>query len=278
VAKAEAKRLGGPAGAIVFEPHPREFFQSGKPHFRLTPSARKLALLAELGLDVAFVLRFDSNLAGLSADAFIAQVLVSGLGARHVVVGYDFRFGKERAGDPDTLRRAGTAHGFGVTVVPQVAEAGEVFSSSAVRADLAQGDVAGAARMLGDWWRVAGKVISGAKRGTVLGFPTANLALPPGTALAHGIYAVRVFVEGDRRDGAAYLGTRPTFDDGEALLEVFLFDFDDDLYGREIEVAFIDFIRPDRRFDSVDALQAQMTEDCARARTVLAAAPDKPSL
>jgi riboflavin kinase / FMN adenylyltransferase len=269
----EARLSGWPAGAIVFEPHPREFFQPDKPHFRLTPLPRKLALLEALGLDMAVVARFDAALAGLSAEAFIAQVLVQGLGVRRVVVGYDFRFGKGRSGDPETLRQAGAGFGFGVTVVAQVAEAGEVFSSSAVRAELAQGDVEGAASMLGHWWRVAGTVVGGAKRGTGLGYPTANLMLPAGTALAHGIYAVRAYCDGRRLDGAAYLGTRPTFDDGEAVLEVFLFDFDGDLYGKEIEVEFIGFVRADAKFASASALQEQIARDCARAREILAAAP-----
>ena len=272
----EGKRLAAPAGAIVFEPHPREFFQPDKPHFRLTPLTRKLALLEELGLDVAVVVRFDAALAGLAAEAFIERVLVQGLGVRHVVVGYDFRFGKGRTGDPETLRRAGAAHGFGVTVVAQVAEAGEVFSSSAIRAELAQGDVQGAAEMLGHWWRVAGTVVGGAKRGTGLGYPTANLTLPSGTALGHGIYAVRVYVDGRRLEGAAYLGTRPTFDDGEAVLEVFLFDFDGDLYGRQIEVEFIGFVRADAKFASAAALQEQMGKDVERARQMLGLAPVKP--
>ena len=160
-----------------------------------------------------------------------------------------------------------------MTVVAQVAEAGEVFSSSAIRAELAQGDVRGRGQMLGHWWRVAGTVVGGAKRGTGLGYPTANLTLPRGTALAHGIYAVRVYVDGRRLDGAAYLGTRPTFDDGEAVLEVFLFDFDGDLYGRQIEVEFIDFVRADAKFAIAAALQEQMAKDCDRAREMLAAAP-----
>jgi riboflavin kinase / FMN adenylyltransferase len=272
----EARPHGWPAGAIVFEPHPREFFQPDKPHFRLTPLPRKLALLETLGLDMAVVVRFDAALAGLSAEAFIHRVLVEGLGVRHVVVGYDFRFGKGRVGDPEILRQAGGEHGFGVTVVAQVAQAGEVFSSSAVRAELAQGDVEGAAAMLGHWWRVAGTVVGGAKRGTGLGYPTANLMLPEGTALAHGIYAVRAYCEGRRLDGAAYLGTRPTFDDGEAVLEVFLFDFDGDLYGRAIEVEFIGFVRADAKFASAAALQDQIARDCARAQEILAAAPAVP--
>jgi riboflavin kinase/FMN adenylyltransferase len=151
-----------------------------------------------------------------------------------------------------------------------------VFSSNAIRAELAHGDVAGAARMLGSWWRITGKVVGGFKRGTGLGFPTANIALPPGTALAHGIYAARVHV-GDRTyAGAAYLGTRPTFDNGAPVLEVFLLDFDGDLYGREIAVDFIAHIRGDRRFDSPEALVAQMQADCDRARAILERAPAVP--
>ena len=272
----EARTLGAPAGAMLFEPHPREFFQPDKPHFKITPVPRKLALLGAFGLDLAVVLRFDKALAALSPEDFIANVLVAGLGVAHVVVGYDFRFGKARAGDPELLQRAGAAHGFGVTVVAQVGQAGEVFSSSAIRAELAQGDVKGAAQMLGHWWRVPGMVIGGAKRGTGLGFPTANIALDPGTALAHGIYAVRVHLDGAVHPAAAYLGTRPTFDDGAPILEVFLLDFDGDLYGREIEVEFIDFVRADAKFSSADALKAQMDKDCAAARAILASAPPRP--
>jgi riboflavin kinase/FMN adenylyltransferase len=271
-----AAKTGGKAGVMLFEPHPREFFQPDKPHFRLTPLPRKLELLEAFGLDLAVVLRFDAALAGLSAEAFIAQLLVQELHVAHVVVGYDFHFGKGRTGDPETLRRAAAAHGFGVTVVAQVAEAGEVFSSSAIRAELAQGDVQGAAEMLGHWWRVIGTVTGGAKRGTGLGFPTANIALAPGTALAHGSYAVRVLVDGKTHPAAAYLGTRPTFDDGVPVLEVFLLDFDEDLYGREIAVDFIAHIRGDRRFDGIDGLKAQMQADCDHARAVLAHAPSTP--
>ena len=275
-AKDAAAKTGGKAGVILFEPHPRELFQPDKPHFRLTPLPRKLELLEAFGLGLAVVLRFDAALAGLSAEAFIAQVLVQKLGVSHVVVGYDFHFGKGRSGDPETLRRAAAAHGFAVTVVAQVADAGEVFSSSAIRAELAQGDVQGAAEMLGHWWRVTGMVIGGARRGTVLGFPTANIALPAATALAHGIYAVRVLVDGKTHPAAAYLGTRPTFDDGAPVLEVFLLDFDDNLYGRQIAVDFIDHIRGDRRFDSIDDLKAQMQHDCDRARILLDQAPTIP--
>jgi riboflavin kinase/FMN adenylyltransferase len=275
-AKEQAMAMGGPAGVILFEPHPREHFQPDSPHFRLTPLARKLELLEALGLDVAVVLKFDAALAALSAEAFITRVLVDALAARHVVVGYDFRFGKGRAGDAELLRRFGSEHGFGLTVVAPVGEGGTVFSSGAVRAALTRGDVAAAAALLGHWWRVSGEVIGGFKRGTGLGFPTANIALAPGTALAHGIYAVRVYAEGGTYAGAAYLGTRPTFDDGAPMLEVFLLDYDGDLYGKTITLEFVDFVREDTKFASIDALKAQIARDCAKAQAILDAAPAEP--
>ena len=268
-ARAVVSGHGGLAGAMVFEPHPREFFQPDKPHFRLTTLPQKIALVERYGLDLAVVLTFDRNLAGLTARAFIERVLVAGLGVRHVIVGHDFHFGKGRDGNTQVMLEMAKELGFEVTVVETVAEAGEVFSSSAIRAEIAQGDVKSAADILGHAWRVGGKVIGGAKRGTGLGYPTANIAMPKGTALAHGIYAVFVHVHGERHEGAAYLGTRPTFDAGTPILETFLFDFDGDLYGREIEVEFIDYIRGDRRFETIDALKAQMDKDCARARTIL---------
>lgn len=273
-----AAELGTRSGVVMFEPHPREVFHPAEPHFHLTPRALKLKRLQALGVDVVVILTFDRAFAALSANQFIEDVLVKRLEPRHIVIGYDFFFGKARTGTPETMRLAGQELGFGVTVVSPVAEGGEVFSSTAIRLKLAQGDVRGATQSLGDRWRVRGRVVSGAKRGTGLGYPTANIALEPGTALAHGIYAVWVDVIEDgqhppatseRHMGAAYLGTRPTFDDGGPLLEVFLMDYDGDLYGREIEVAFVDFIRGDRRFDSVPELVAQMGADCAVAREIL---------
>lgn len=272
-AVAKAKELGRPSGAMVFEPHPREFFQPHEQHFRLTPLTRKLALFEKLGLKVAFVEPFDQHLASLTAQEFIERVLVAGLGVSHIVIGYDFYFGHKRGGNPELMSQLGEELGFGVTVMPPVAEAGEVFSSSAVRLHLAQGDVRGAAHMLGDNWRVAGKVVGGAKRGTGLGYPTANLPMPKGTALGHGIYAVRAHVDGAAHDAAAYLGTRPTFDDGMPVLEVFLLDFDGDLYGHQMEVEFVGFIRDDRKFSSADELVHQMDADVAQVRAVLAASP-----
>ncbi len=261
------------AGAMVFEPHPREYFHPERPHFRITSLERKLKLFERYGLDLAVVVPFGEPVASLDPGAFAERVLVAGLGIRHVVVGYDFFFGKGRGGSAEDLQRFGSKLGFGVSVVPPVAEGGEVFSSSAIRAEIAQGDVAGAAAMMGHWWSVTGEVVGGAKRGTGMGFPTANVVLPRTTPLAYGIYAVLVDSPDGQHQGAAYLGTRPTFDNGPPVLEVFLFDFDDNLYGKHIEVSFVGFIRPDRRFDTMEALMEQMGKDCDKARQMLAAAP-----
>lgn len=264
-----ARAKGISSAVMVFEPHPREFFQPVDAHFRLTPLKRKLGIISRLGVQIAFVEPFDADLAALPAEAFIERVLVAGLGVAHVVIGYDFYFGNKRGGNPELMVRAGEDLGFGVTVMPPVADAGEVYSSSGVRFALAQGDVWGAAQMLGEPWRVSGTIVGGARRGTELGFPTANLPMPKGTTIGHGIYAVRAYFNGRAHDAAAYLGTRPTFDDGQPVLEVFLFDFDGDLYGCDIEIEFIDFIRGDRKFHSVGELVEQMDQDITKVRTIL---------
>jgi riboflavin kinase / FMN adenylyltransferase len=258
------------AGAMVFEPHPREFFHPERPHFRLTPLAQKLSLFERYELDLAVVIPFDQRLAAMSAEEFIEQVLVAGLGVRHVVIGYDFLFGRGRSGNAEHIRQAGAEMGFGVSIIPPVGEGGEVFSSSAIRAEIAQGDVRGAAEMLGHWWEVRGKVVGGAHIGTGIGFPTANIHLPKSTTLAHGIYAVFVGVNGRYFKGAAYLGTRPTVDNGPPVLEVFLFDFTGNLYDREIDVAFVEYIRGDKRFEGMEAMVAQIGRDCDKARDILA--------
>jgi len=268
----KAKELERASGVMIFEPHPREFFHPAEPLFRLTPLKRKLSLLEKLGLKLAFVETFDQHFASLSARDFIERVLVAGLGIAHVIVGYDFYFGHKRSGNPQMLAEAGKELGFGVTIMSPVAEAGEVFSSSAARVYLAQGDVRGATQVLGEAWRVQGKIVGGAHRGTGLGYPTANIPMPVGTALAHGIYAVRAHVDGKMHSAAAYFGTRPTFDNGMPILEIFLIDFKGDLYGHEMDVEFVDFIRGDRKFHSEDELIAQMDDDVAKIRAVLATA------
>lgn len=256
-------------GAMVFEPHPRKFFQPEKALFELTPLPRKLELLAECGLDLVAVLPFDRELASLSAEDFVSDVLVHGFAISHAATGFNFFFGKNRQGTPDILRNIGAKYGFGVSVATAVGASGEIFSSSRVRELLAEGDVAAAAEILGGWWQVEGVVVSGAGRGSALGFPTANIRLAEGQLLRHGIYAVRVGIGGTWHTGAAYLGTRPTFDAGPSLLETFLFDFEGDLYGKSIRIEFVDFVREDAKFRSGTDLVTQMQEDCAKAKQIL---------
>lgn len=265
-----AGNAGVPSGAMTFEPHPRSFFQPDQPLFRLTPEPVKLKLIETLGLDMAAVLRFDAALAGRPARDFVENILVAGLGVSHVITGSNFHFGKGRDGNPDVLRELGREFGFGVTVVAPEGGEGGVFSSTQVRECLRRGDPRGAADILGYWWRVRGEVAGGDRRGHGLGFPTANIAVPEGFALKHGIYAVRVHVNGARHHGGAYLGTRPSFGGGKPVIETFLFDYSGDLYGKTIELEVIEFLRGDEKFDSAEALVAQMKADCEAATRLLA--------
>ena len=269
-----AAELGAPSAVLTFEPHPADFF-AGKPVvFRLTTKAVKARALQELGLDGAVFLTFDVNLASLTAEEFVREVLVGRLDVAAVVVGWDFHFGKHRSGSPAFMREAGARYGFRVEVIRKI-EAPEGFgaqavSSTAIRRALETGDVEAAARFLGRDYAVSGVVVPGRKLGRTLGVPTANIALEPTNRLAHGVYAVRVFIDGARFDGVASFGTRPTVDDGPPLLETFLFDFDGDLYGKTIEVAFVSRIRAERKFESLEALVAEMNRDKQKARDILA--------
>jgi riboflavin kinase/FMN adenylyltransferase len=273
-ARARAAALGRPAAALTFEPHPRSFFRPDERLFRLTDERTKLRLLAATGLDGAIVLRFDAALAGLSAQDFVTRILAGRFAVAGVVIGFDFHFGLNRAGSPDFLSAQGARLGFAVDVVPRFEDAGRPVRSGPIRAALAAGRVAEASELLGFPWFVSAEVVHGDKRGRELGYPTANLRLDPACGLAHGIYAVRVGI-GDRRyDGVASFGRRPMFDQGTVLLEVFLFDFSGDLYGEVIDVAFIDWIRPELKLDSVAALVQRMDEDSRLARAALARAGD----
>ena len=272
-----AGALKGPAGVMLFDPHPRAYFQPQPPMFTLTPLAYRLQLLAGLGLDFAAVLPFEAALAALPAAAFTADVLAAGFAVRHVVVGYDFSFGKGRTGNADLLMAEGTRSGFGVSIEAAAGDGAEVYSSSRIRELLRLGDVAGAALLMGRWWRIEGDVIAGARRGTGLGFPTANMALAPGVALAHGIYAAWVWIDGQRHAGATYLGKRPTFDNGAPMLETYLLDYQGDLYGRRLAIELVAHLRPDQAFADAAALEAQMTVDCAEAVRQLGAVADRRS-
>ena len=272
-AVAMAKERAAPSAILTFEPHPADFFAGRPIVFRLTLAQDKVAICAGLGLDGAVVMRFDAALAAMSADDFVASILVARLGVGAVVVGWDFHFGKGRSGSPATLAEAGSRHGFAVDIVPKVEEgdgdAARIVSSSAIRKALEEGDVAVAARGLGRNYSIRGKVISGQRLGRKLGVPTANIALEPTNRLAYGIYAVVARVNGRVFPAVASFGTRPTVDDGPPLLEVHLLDFDGDLYRREMEVEFVERIREERKFDSIPMLAAEIERDKKRARAIL---------
>jgi riboflavin kinase / FMN adenylyltransferase len=266
-----------PALAVTFEPHPRSFFSPNTPQFRLTDEAAKLRLLAGTGLAGAVVMTFDKVRAGTTAQDFIHHDLIERLGVSGIAVGYDFHFGKGRVGSPSLLVSEAPRLGIEVDVQPHIDIEERPVSSSAIRMALAEGQIEHATAMLGGPWFVAGEVIHGKKRGRDLGYPTANIRLDKNCGLKHGIYAVRAGrgqgKDQVRFDGVANFGRRPTFDNGAPLLEIFLFDFNGDLYGKTLDVAFIAFIRDELKFDSVDALVRQMDDDSARARAALAAAP-----
>jgi riboflavin kinase/FMN adenylyltransferase len=269
-----AKRLGRPCALVTFEPHPADLFAGKRVIFRLTPREAKEAILDRMGLDGMIVLTFDAALAGLSAEDFVGKVLVERLAVGGVVAGYDFHFGAKRAGTPEFLKQAGARHGFAVEIVDKITYDAsgslDAVSSTAIREALEGGDVRRARELLGHPFLIEGEVVGGAKRGRELGFPTANIVPDASCRLKHGIYAVTVSVDGVTYGGVASFGRRPTFDDGPALLETYVFDFNADLYGKMAEVAFVDFIRGEEKFDNAEALVAQMREDATRAREMLA--------
>jgi riboflavin kinase/FMN adenylyltransferase len=273
-ALARAGALGKPSAALTFEPHPRAFFDPDEPLFRLTPEEAKLRLLAAAGLDGAIVLTFNAELAKLSAQDFVRRVLVDRFAISGAAIGFNFHFGANRAGSPEFLRAQGREHGFTVDIVPPLLDGGRPVSSGPIRAALAAGRLDDAAEFLGYPWFVSGTVIHGDKRGRELGFPTANLRLDPACALRHGIYAVRAAIAERRYDGVASFGRRPMFDSGAVLLEIFVFDFAGDLYGANIDVAFIAWLRDEAMFASATDLMRQMKEDSRLAREALARAGD----
>ncbi len=268
-AVSRARALNVPAVALSFEPLPREFFAIDLPSPRLTLPRAKFENLCSLGVDLVGLLRFNARLAAMSADDFVRGMLVSRLRAREVWVGPGFRFGRDRQGDLRTLQSMGAAHGFSAHAIDTVDD-GTRISSTRVRKALAAGDFATAALLLGRPYAIGGRVVRGNQLGRTLGYPTANLRfggkLPP----LSGIFAVRVRGIGpDAVTGVASFGTRPTVGGIEPLLEVHLFDFDGDLYGRRIEVEFVAKLRGEEKFADLPALVAQMHRDASQARTIL---------
>ncbi|MEQ8601759.1 MAG: bifunctional riboflavin kinase/FAD synthetase [Marivibrio sp.] len=268
-----AEETGAPVGVLTFEPHPVTFFKPDVPPFRLTPFRIKAHQLQALGLDLLVRLTFDRALAELTAQDFIDRVLVEGVGVSELVVGYDFCFGKGRTGTVETLKADGR---FQVTVVdPAAGAGGEVYSSTRIRDYLKTGQPGQAAALLGRPFEIEGTVQTGAQLGRTIGFPTANIDLGDYLRPAYGVYAVRAGVslaagaEPEWRDGVANWGRRPTVNGIGEVFEVYLFDFEGDLYGADLRVALIEFIRPEEKFDGLDALKAQIAEDCRSARLIL---------
>jgi riboflavin kinase/FMN adenylyltransferase len=274
-ARKAGKAIGAPLGVMTFEPHPREFFAPNAPTFRLMSREAKAHRLEKLGVERLYELNFNAALSGLSPEEFAQKVIVDGLGLKHVIVGADFCFGRGRKGTSEDLRRFGAQMGFGVTIADLIeGDMGEV-SSTAIRAALTEGRPRDAAAMLGHWHRIEGKVIGGDQRGRDLGYPTANMSIDGLHQPKLGVYAVLVDVlEGPHKGsyhGAASMGVRPMFNGDKPNLETFIFDFKGDIYGTRLSIGLVEYLRPELKFDGLDALIAQMDKDCAQSREILAA-------
>lgn len=274
IARAQARADHSPLGVMTFEPHPRQYFAPQSPPFRLMSAEARAHRLDKLGVERLYELSFNDTLSALSPEDFAKQVIVDGLGLRHVVIGEDFHFGKGRAGSTADLVTLGERLGFGVTIAPLMSDnVGEV-SSTAIRHALTDGRPRDAARMLGHWHRMEGEVIRGDQRGRDLGYPTANMSIAGLHPPKFGVYVVEIdILTGAHKGnygGAASMGTRPMFGENLPNLESFIFDFKGDIYGEDISVALVDYLRPERVFDSVETLIAQMDADCAKARDILA--------
>jgi len=270
---ARAAAPDAPLGVMTFEPHPRAFFAPDAPPFRLMSPEARASRLEKLGVERLYQLNFNAALSGLPPKDFARKVISEGLGLTHVVVGADFCFGKGRSGTAEDLQRFGEEMGFGVTIAPLMEHSDDTVSSTAIRTALSKGHPRDAAAMLSHWHRIEGEVIGGEQRGRDLGFPTANMSIDGLHPPAFGVYAVLVDVlDGPHTgsyQGAASVGVRPMFDGSHPNIETFLFDFTGNLYGATLSVALVDYLRPEMKFDGLEALIAQMDADCARARDIL---------
>lgn len=263
---AAAARFRLPATVVTFEPHPREYFTPDSAPARITGLRDKVWLLAELGVARVLCLPFGPKLAAMEAEAFIDELLVNRLGVRYLLVGDDFRFGRGRRGDHAMLETAGARHGFELARIPTVDLDGERVSSTRVRSALSSGELEAAARLLGRPYRVCGRVVRGDALGRPLGWPTANIRIGRGRPSVAGIYVTEVHGLGKPWPAAASVGTRPTVNGHDTRVEVHLLDFEGELYGRHLEVAFLAHLRPEARFDSLEALSAQIGRDVDRTR------------
>lgn len=276
-----ARAKGAPAAVMTFEPHPRLFFQPEQEPFRLSPFRIKARLIEAMGVDYLYVQTFDREFSQRSAENFVEEILVKGLGISHVVVGFDYVFGHARRGNVALLHEMARRHNFSVTAVAEKRNgadgpaAGTRYSSSNIRAFLKEGRCREAAQLLGRYWEIEGRVEHGDQRGRFMGFPTANLPHRDYLHPKRGVYAVRAGIDRGAatlwRDAIANFGYRPTFNKKDLLLEVHLFDVDEDLYHKHLRVALIEYIRPEMKFDGLEAIKAQIARDCVQARAILQA-------
>lgn len=267
-AKVLAAEKNTSVSVLTFEPHPRKLFRPDNPPFRLTPPLVKAWRLETLGVESLFSIGFDWDFASQSAESFVQDILIDGLKAAHVVVGYNFRFGQLRKGEPATIEAAGIP----VTVIDEVVEEGDAkISSSQIRQALRHGRINEANKLLGWNWEMRGEVVKGDQRGRELGYPTANFQLGDMVHPSYGVYAARVQIEGEYEwhSAAINIGIKPMFEVSQAEVESYIFDFDRDIYGKTIRVQPVQFLRGEAKFESVDELITQMDKDCAQARDIL---------
>jgi len=273
---------------LVVEPHPRSFFNPSQEDFRLTSFRSKAHLLEDFGVDRLFVLPFNNDLAQMLAQDFVTEILLKNLGIKHIFAGYDYHFGAGRGGNAQTLQDMSLEQDFDVTIVEKIMEGDHIYSSTNIRDSLRAGDVRTGANQLGHWWHVEGHVLRGDQRGRTINFPTANLSMAGYIKPKRGVYAVRVIIDSPGSGpgsgsnsglnsekakgvwhGVANMGNRPTFGKDDLMLEAHIFDFDFDIYGESIKVEFVDYIRPEHKFDGLDSLREQITKDCVIAKKIL---------
>ena len=267
--KREAAALGGVSLVITFIPHPIKMLGVHKGLRLINTYAEKELLLEASGIDYLLIIPFTAEFASISAERFVRDILVGAIGVRKLIIGYDYAFGKNRQGDVAMLRHMGDDLGFTVDVLEPIALSGLVYSSTAVRRMIAEGDVRGVVRLIGRHFSVGGTVVHGKQRGKGLGFPTANLQTDKELIPKPGVYAVKVKVDDATYDGACNIGDNPTFGNGSLSIEVFIFDFDGDIYGREVRLYFVDRIRDEVTFPNPQALQEAIARDVARCREIL---------
>ena len=267
---AELKRLAEQANktsaVMTFEPHPRRFFAPESNPFRLTSLEQKSNLIEKAGIDYLFVIDFDQQFANISPEEFVEEILVNKLKASHIITGYDFTFGKNRQGDTGSLQEYS---GFDYTKIDEISDNGQRYSSSNIRKYLQNAQIKQANEMLGHGFKLKGRVLKGEALAAKLGFPTANIDMGEYIRPAYGVYAVKIKIDGKIHKAVANIGVKPTFKDKKELLEVHVFDFNHDIYGKEVEVELVDFIRQENKFNSIEDLKAQITKDCAKAKEAL---------